>query len=155
MSEGERVDLDSRLAFVREFAATSPYYQAMGMSLLEIDEGRALIRMEVQPAHLNADGILHGGVLPAIADGAMGNALRTLNGGAAQVLTAEVHLHYLRPVRGGALLAEGRLVQSGRRLSFAEVELREEESGKIVARGSGVFVIEPTGPRTQNLEPRT
>ena len=155
MSDGERVDLDARLAFVREFAATSPYYQAMGMSLLEIDEGRALIRMEVQPAHLNADGILHGGVLPAIADGAMGNALRTLNGGAAQVLTAEVHLHYLRPVRGGALLAEGRLVQSGRRLSFAEVELREEESGKIVARGSGVFVIEPTGPRTQNLEPRT
>lgn len=155
MSKGERVDLDSRLVFVREFAATSPYYQAMGMSLLEIDEGRALIRMEVQPAHLNADGILHGGVLPAIADGAMGNALRTLNGGAAQVLTAEVHLHYLRPVRGGALLAEGRLVQSGRRLSFAEVELREEESGKIVARGSGVFVIEPTGPRTQNLEPRT
>ena len=155
MSDGERVDLDARLAFVREFATTSPYYQAMGMSLLEIDEGRALIRMEVQPAHLNADGILHGGVLPAIADGAMGNALRTLNGSAAQVLTAEVHLHYLRPVRGGALLAEGRLVQSGRRLSFAEVELREEESGKIVARGSGVFVIEPTGPRTQNLEPRT
>lgn len=146
MSEVERVDLDTRLAFVREFAATSPYYQAMGMALLEIDEGRALIRVEVQPAHLNADGILHGGVLPAIADGAMGNALRTLNGSAAQVLTAEVHLHYLRPVRGGALLAEGRLVQSGRRLSFAAVELREEESGKTVARGSGVFVIEHRDP---------
>ena len=146
MSEADRADLDTRLAFVREFAATSPYYQAMGMSLLEIDEGRVLIRMEIQPAHLNADGILHGGVLPAIADGAMGNALRTLNGGAAQVLTAEVHLHYLRPVRAGALLAEGRIVQSGRRLSFAEVELREEQSGKIVARGSGVFVIESKEP---------
>ena len=146
MSEADRADLDTRLAFVREFAATSPYYQAMGMSLLEIDEGRVLIRMEIQPAHLNADGIVHGGVLPAIADGAMGNALRTVNGSAAQVLTAEVHLHYLRPVRAGALLAEGRIVQSGRRLSFAEVELREEQSGKIVARGSGVFVIESKEP---------
>lgn len=135
-------DRDERLAFVREFAQTSPYYQAMGMSLLEIDEGRALLRVAIQPSHLNADGIAHGGVLPAIADGAMGNALRTLNGDAAQVLTAEIHLHYLRPVTGGALLAEGQVVQSGRRVSFAEVEMRDEESGKLVARGSGVFVIE-------------
>ena len=141
-------DPEARLAYVREFAQTSPYYQAMGMSLVELEEGRALLRVAIQPTHLNADGIVHGGVLPAIADGAMGNALRTLHGAAAQVLTAEIHLHYLRPVRGGSLLAEGRVVQSGRRLSFAEVELRDESNGKLVARGSGVFVIEKREPRT-------
>lgn len=139
----ERPDAEARLAFVREFAASSPYYQAMGMSLAELAEGRAVLRVAVQPSQLNADGIVHGGVLPAIADGAMGNALRTLHGAAAQVLTAEVHLHYLRPVSGGSLLAEGRVVQSGRRVSFAEVELRDEATGLPVARGSGVFVIEP------------
>lgn len=138
----EAPDREARLAFVREFAQTSPYYQAMGMSLLEINEGRAVLRVAVQPSHLNADGIAHGGVLPAIADGAMGNALRTLYGSAAQVLTAELHLHYLRPVSEGALVAEGRVVQSGRRLSFAEVEIRDEASGRPVARGSGVFVID-------------
>ena len=142
MSGPGRADLETRLAFVREFAATSPYYQAMGMSLVEIEEGRTLLRVELQPSQLNADGILHGGVLPAVADGAMGNALRTLNGSAAQVLTAEVQLHYLRSVRGGALLAEGSVVQSGRRLSFARVEIRDEASEKLVANGSGVFVIE-------------
>jgi uncharacterized protein (TIGR00369 family) len=136
-------DAEARLAFVREFAASSPYYQALGMALAAIEEGRVVLRLEVQPSQLNADGILHGGILPAIADGAMGNALRTLNGAAAQVLTASVQLHYLRPVRGGALLAEGRVVQSGRRLSFAEVEVRDEATGKPVARGSGTFVIEP------------
>ena len=134
-------DLEARLASVREFAATSPYYKAMGMSLDIAEEGRALLHIEIQPSQLNADGIVHGGVLPAIADGAMGNALRTLNGASAQVLTAQVNLHYLRPVRGGALVAEGRVVQSGRRLSFAEVEIRDDE-GKIVARGAGTFVIE-------------
>ena len=148
-------DLEARLAFVREFAQTSPYYQAMGMSLAEVEEGRALLRVVIQPSHLNADGIVHGGVLPAIADGAMPHcsngcgALRTLHGDAAQVLTAEVHLHYLRPVRGGgSLLAEGRVVQSGRRLSFAEVELRDESNGKLAARGSGVFVIEHREPES-------
>ncbi len=134
--------LESRLAAVREFAQTSPYYQAMGMSLVEVAEGHVVLRVAILDRHLNADGIVHGGVLPAIADGAMGNALRTLNGADAQVLTAEVHLHYLRPVRSGSLLAEGRVIQSGRRLSFAEVEIREESSGKPVARGSGVFVID-------------
>ena len=143
MSETRPSDLATRLASVREFAATSPHYQAVGMSIAEMAEGRAVLRVEIQPSQLNADGIVHGGVLPAIADGAMGNALRTLHGAAAQVLTAEVHLHYLRPVSGGALLAEGRVVQSGRRLSFAEVEMRDETSGKALARGSGVFVIEP------------
>jgi uncharacterized protein (TIGR00369 family) len=135
-------DLEARLAYVREFAATSPYYQAMGMSFAALEEGRAVLRVEVRPSLLNADGIVHGGVLPAIADGAMGNALRTLHGASAQVLTAQVHLQYLRPVSGGALLAEGRVVQSGRRLSFAEVEIRDEATGKLAGRGSGTFVIE-------------
>jgi uncharacterized protein (TIGR00369 family) len=114
----------------------------MGMELADIDEGLAVLRVRIQPSHLNADGIVHGGVLPAIADGAMGNALRTLHGADAQVLTAEIHLHYLRPVTGGMLRAEGRVVQSGRRLSFAELSITEETSGKLVARGSGTFIIE-------------
>jgi len=148
MSEPQ--DAEARLTFVREFAVSSPYYQAMGMSLLEIEEGRAVLRLAIQPAQLNADGIVHGGVLPAIADGAMGNALRTLHGSAAQVLTAEVHLHYLRPVSGGALVADGRVVRSGRRVSFAEVEIRDEANNRLVAKGNGIFVVEP---RTLDPEP--
>ncbi len=139
-------DLEMRLAFVREFAQTSPYYRAMGMSIVEIEDRRAVLRVEIQDAHLNADGIVHGGVLPAIADGAMGNALRTLRGEAAQVFTVEASLQYLRPVTSGSLLAEGRVVQSGRRISFAEVEIRDESSGKTVARGTGVFVIQDKAP---------
>ena len=57
-----------------------------------------------------------------------------------------MHLHYLRPVTSGSLLAEGRVVKSGRRLSFADVEIRDEESGATVARGSGVFIIEKKQP---------
>jgi uncharacterized protein (TIGR00369 family) len=139
----EASESEARLAYVREFATSSPYYKAMGMSLLEMEEGHAALRIEIQPSQLNADGIVHGGVLPAIADGAMGNALRTLHGQSAQVLTAEIHLHYLRPIGGGAVIAEGRVVRSGRSLSFGEVEIRDEATGKIVAKGNGIFVVRP------------
>src|ERR1700694_1967440 len=135
-------DGEARLAHVREVATSSPYYRAMGMAIVDMTEGLAVIRVEIQASQLNADGIVHGGVLPAIADGAMGNAFRTLHGQSAQVLTAELHLHYLRPVIGGALIAEGRVVRSGRRLSFGEVEICDEASGKAVAKGTGIFVIE-------------
>ena len=114
----------------------------MGMTLAQVDDGHAVLRVKIQAQHLNADGIVHGGVLPAIADGAMGNALRTVKGEGSQVFTAEVNLQYLRPVTGGTLLADGRVVQSGRRLSFAEVEIRDEASGKVHARATGVFIIE-------------
>ena len=135
-------DLETRLAYVRTFAQTSPYYKSMGMSFAEVQDGRVVLRVEIQAQHLNADGIVHGGVLPAIADGAMGNALRTIVGEGAQVFTAEVNLQYLRPVTGGTLLADGRVVQSGRRLSFGEVEIRDEASGRVHARATGVFVAE-------------
>jgi len=138
-------DLDARLAFVREFATTSPYYQSMGMELEVIEDSRAVLRIEIHDRHLNADGIVHGGVLPAIADGAMGNALRTIKGAHGQVFTAEINLQFLRPVTGGVLLAEGRVVQSGKRLSFAEVEIHDSVTGKLHARGTGVFVIEDKG----------
>lgn len=138
----EPADLEGRLAFVREHGMKSPYSEMLGMEFVEVSEGHVLLRVRVQQSHLNADGIVHGGVLPAVADGAMGNALRTLNGDSAQVLTAELNVQYLRPVTGGALLAEGRVVRSGKRLSFAEVAIRDEASGKAVARGSGVFLIQ-------------
>lgn len=70
-------EIEQRLADVRAFASSSPYYQAMGMSI-----GR---------------------------------------------------------------IAEGRVVQSGRRLSFAEVDIRDAETDRSVARGSGTFVIEARG----------
>ncbi len=67
---GAVADLETRLAFVRAFAVTSPHYKAMGMELAEVAEGHVVLRLTVQPTQLNADGVLHGGVLPASADGA-------------------------------------------------------------------------------------
>ena len=49
-------DLETRLAFVREFAQTSPYYKAMGMSIAEIGNGKAVLRVEIQAAHLKPRG---------------------------------------------------------------------------------------------------
>ena len=84
-------------------------------------------------------------MLPAIADGAMGNALRTVKGEHGQVFTAEINLQFLRPVTGGTLLAEGTVVQSGRRLSFAEVEIREADDIRFLDNGRYEVAADGTG----------
>jgi uncharacterized protein (TIGR00369 family) len=50
-------------------------------------------------------------------------------------------MRYLRPVDGGTLVAEGRVVKAGRRVAFLEVDVTDE-AGEIVARGGGTFVIQ-------------
>ena len=51
----------------------------MGISVDSLDEVRAILRLDATGAHLNADGIGGGGVLPSLADAAMGCALRMLH----------------------------------------------------------------------------
>jgi uncharacterized protein (TIGR00369 family) len=134
------LDLDARLAFAGRWTEQSPYYAAMGISVVSLEEGRANLRLEAAEIHLNADGIVHGGVLPALADAAMGCALRTLRGAGAQILTIESNIRYLRPAGRGALVAEGRVVHAGASIAFMEVEVSDGQ-GLAVARGGGTFAV--------------
>ncbi len=134
------LDLDERIAFARRWADGSPFYHSMGISIDALDDGRATLRLDVSEAHLNADGIVHGGVLPALADATMGSALRTLHGAAGQLLTLESNLRYVRPAAAGAIVAQGRVVQAHRSVAFTEVEIAGPD-GHLLAHGGGTFLI--------------
>jgi len=55
------------------------------------------------------------------------------------VLTASFHLHFLRPVRQGAIRAVGRAASRSRRLLVGEA-IAYDDRGRELARGSGTFV---------------
>jgi uncharacterized protein (TIGR00369 family) len=137
-------DRESRLSYARHWAGNSPYYRHMGFAVDSLDEGRARLKLFAGMDLLNADGILHGGVLPSLADAAMGSALRTLVGDAAQLLTVESNLRYLRPVAGeggsATVVADGRVVRAGGHVAVVEVDLTDGE-GQLVARGGGTFML--------------
>jgi len=112
----------------------------MGISVDSLEEARAILRLDATGAHLNADGIVHGGVLPSLADAAMGCAFRTLHGDAAQLLTIESNLRYVRPASAGPVAAYGRVVQAHRSVAFTEVEIVDGEE-RLLARGGGTFLL--------------
>jgi acyl-CoA thioesterase len=134
-------EVDDNAAHARAWAEDAPFYVTLGFRFDEVSAGRARLRMEVDQRHLNGDGIVHGGVLPALADAAMGSAARTLHGERAQLLTVESNLRYLRAVDGGALTAEARVVKAGHRVAFMEVDV-SDDGGELVARGAATFVIQ-------------
>lgn len=134
-------EVDDNVRYVRGWAEVAPFYRTLGIAVEDVAPGRVRLRLEVDERHLNGDGIVHGGVLPALADAAMGSAARTLHGERAQMLTAESNIRYLRPIDGGVILAEARIVKSGRRVAFVEVDVTDA-TGELVARGAATFVIQ-------------
>ncbi|WP_322865368.1 hydroxyphenylacetyl-CoA thioesterase PaaI [Aquicoccus sp. G2-2] len=84
-----------------------------GMEITEIDEGRAVLELTVEPHHCNGHGICHGGVTFALADSAFAFACNSRN----QSTVAQHNLiSYLAPGHAGdRLRAEAvELSQQGR-----------------------------------------
>jgi acyl-CoA thioesterase len=133
--------VDDNVRYARGWAEAAPFYRTLGIAVEDVAPGRVRLRLDVDERHMNGDGIVHGGVLPALADAAMGSAARTLHGERAQMLTAESNMRYLRAIEGGAIVAEARIVKSGRRVAFVEVDVTDAR-GELVARGAATFVIQ-------------
>ncbi|MFQ5747817.1 MAG: PaaI family thioesterase [Gemmatimonadota bacterium] len=65
--------------------------------------------------------------------------------------TAQLHIHFLRPVLGDRFGVVARVVRAGRSLVFAEADLHDEE-GRLCGRCDGIVAVvgdataEPAGP---------
>lgn len=92
----------------------------------------------ILPRHTNGLGLLHGGMLSAFLDSAMGGAVA--RGAGRPGLTIQMSVDFLRMARGGEwLIARGRMTQAAKEVAFAEAEARVR--GRLVGRATGVFKL--------------
>lgn len=105
---------------------------------LVVDAGVAELRIPMRPEFHHAAASAHGSVLFKALDDAAYFAAASLVRDHLLV-TADFHMHFLRPWREGALLAHGRAVYSGKRQWVADAVARDE-AGEELARGSGTFL---------------
>lgn len=120
--------------------AVAPVSRWMG-TVAEVGDGRATVRLPIQPTFLHAAGAVHGSLYFRMLDDA---AFFAANSKVPDVLvlTSSFHLDFFRPVVDGALRSEGRVVNQSRRVVTAEAELFDDR-GSLLARGSGSFM--PSG----------
>jgi uncharacterized protein (TIGR00369 family) len=120
----------------------SPFPAHMSMRLASIEFDKAVIELTAATHHLQAYGILHGGVLATLIDTATFWSVFLRIPEDDGLVNVDLKLNYLKPVENGLLTAEGRAVRSGNTISYAEARV-ENASGDLVAHGTSTLMIMP------------
>jgi acyl-CoA thioesterase len=97
-----------------------------GFELEAAEPGRVVLRMDVRAKHRQVHGVVHGGIIAAMADTAGGLACYLLLPRGARVATIEMKINFLEPVDKGTIFAEARILRKGRTTAVAECDVRDE-----------------------------
>ena len=129
-------------ARIRDSFARQTMMQTMGAELGEVGLGRITITAPVLPGSLQQHGVGHAALSFAIGDTAAGYAALTLMPDGAEVMTVEMKINLMSPAAGDRLIAEGRVIRSGRRITVVCAEVWAETDGtrKQVAIMQGTMI---------------
>lgn len=117
--------------------------QSLSQCVIEdISEGGACARYLIQADHLRPGGTVSGPSMFTIADFAMYIAVLGQVGLVALAVTANMNIQFLRkPSAGQDLIAECRILKTGRQLVMAEVWVYSVGQVKPVAHVSGSYAL--------------
>ncbi len=113
-----------------------------GFELEAAEAGRAVLRMRVASKHKQVHGVVHGGVLAAMADTAGGLATYMVVPRGTRLATVEMKINFLEPVEQGTVLAEARVLRKGRNFAVVDCEVHDAE-GRLAAKALMTFSIGP------------
>lgn len=116
-----------------------PFADLIGFTIDSRASGKSSLSLRVAPQHLNPHGVVHGAVLYALADTAMGAALYTTLAADELCATIEIKISYFKPVITGTASCEGEVVHRGR--TVANLDARVYLGRVLVATANGHYAI--------------
>jgi uncharacterized protein (TIGR00369 family) len=139
------VDAPDGLQQVRDLLARGaqpPIGRTMDFSLVEVERGRAVFEGTPDERHYNPMGGVHGGYAATLLDSACGIAVHSMLKPDQGFTTLELKVSYLRGMNDmtGAVRAEGRVVNIGRRVAFAEADIRDAD-GRLMATATSTLLV--------------
>lgn len=118
-----------------------PLKQYLGMEFTGDDPGVGIATILIGPEHANPNGVVHGAVLFALADTAMGKAtMSVIDEPGVYCASIEVSLRFIRPAAVGGLTATATLVKRGRNLVHLEAHIGGDDE-RLIATAAGTFAI--------------
>jgi uncharacterized protein (TIGR00369 family) len=122
-------------------AVVSRAWEWLGLRDVAQEDGVAVVEMTATGDTANSVGFVHGGMISALADSAMGRALRTIKPGVVRSMSFDLKLSFISAAKvGETLRATGRVVHAGRRTAVTECRV-EGPGGRLVATASGTFAV--------------
>jgi len=122
--------------------AQPPIGRTLGFSLVEVERGRAVFEGTPDERHYNPMGGVHGGYAATLLDSACGIAVHSMLKPDQGFTTLELKVSYLRGMNDttGPVRAEGRVVNIGRRVAFAEADIRDAD-GRLMATATSTLLV--------------
>jgi uncharacterized protein (TIGR00369 family) len=117
--------------------AGSQFIEDLGVKLIDWQDGRACIELEIVKRLSNRLGMAHGGVISTLLDQVMGLAWRSIGQDRVPGGTINLNVNFIAP-GNGMLKANGRLIRFTKSSAFCEGDVTDS-SGSIIASAQGVF----------------
>ena len=115
-----------------------PVWDLMGIEVVQMGEGEAVLTMPFKEKMTNPYGMMHGSGAYALADSAAAVAIASISGQGKQFFTVEMKMNYLEPVTGGEVEARAKVLRQGR-IVPCEVDVFNEN--KLVAKAIATYII--------------
>ncbi|MFN3256742.1 MAG: PaaI family thioesterase [Ilumatobacter sp.] len=119
---------------------TFPLQGFLGMELTGDAPGAGIASISIGAEHLNPNGVVHGAVLFALVDTAMGKATMSVVDDGFYCASVELSLRFIRAAAAGHLVAEATVVKRGRNVVHLEARVHDGDE-RIIATSAGTFAI--------------
>ncbi len=131
---------------IEKYQQTNQFGAFLGMNFTVLSPGKIEYRLRVQQHHLATPLSVHGGVIAALIDGALGvAALSAVAHSNRVVSTIEYKLNFLAPaLLNDSLCATAEVIQQGKRLLVVNCDVICENRNQIlISRAMGTFNAYP------------
>ena len=129
----------SKKTFPLKSKGFNPFGELIGLNFTKSEEGYTQSKIEVNDKLFNPHGVLHGGIIYAMADTGMGGALYPLLAENELCATVEVKINYFKPVTSGNIVCDTKVIHKGKKIAVMESEI--SNNGKLVAKAIGTYSI--------------
>jgi acyl-CoA thioesterase len=136
MSAAEK-DKPDNVAELKAKEAGEPIASFLNMKLAELTPGYSKVTMKLTADHMNFNGLVFGGIVMSIADQAFAYATNSL---VSPSIATQFNIHLIAGASpGDELIAECRVIKSGRRIGVSEMTVTNQD-GKLIAKATGTTV---------------
>ena len=134
---GQDSEAFDNVAKLRAREDKEPIASFLKMKLLELSPGYARVTMQLRPEYQNFNSFVFGGIVMAVADQAFAYAS---NSAAYPSIASQFNIHFIAGAGiSDELIAECRVVRSGRRVGISEMTVTNQE-GKLIAKATGTTI---------------
>jgi 1,4-dihydroxy-2-naphthoyl-CoA hydrolase len=116
--------------------------EQLGIECIELGKDYVVSRMPVDHRTQQPMGLLHGGASAALIEsiGSMGSTL-LIDLDKQQPVGLEINCNHIGGVRSGYVIATGKIVHAGKRTHLWQVDIREDETDRLICTGRLTVMI--------------